>query len=42
MLYMTIDWATKEEPQKMAVMRSKTIPIGLVQRIVVLFYSIKV
>jgi hypothetical protein len=30
---MPIDWATKDEPQMMAVIRSKIIPLGVVRRI---------
>ena len=33
MLCMPIDWATKDEPQMMAVIRSKIIPLGVVRRI---------
>jgi hypothetical protein len=38
---MPIDWATKDEPQMMAVIRSSTIPIGLVRRIVFPFFMYK-
>ena len=41
MLCIPMDWATKDEPQMMAVIRSSTIPIGLVRRIVFPFFMYK-
>jgi hypothetical protein len=39
MLSMPIDCATKDEPQMMAVIRSSTIPKGLVRRMVIPFFK---
>jgi hypothetical protein len=38
---MPIDWATKDEPQMMAVMRSNMTPCGLVRRIDIPFFKQK-
>lgn len=39
MLCIPIDWATKDEPQMIAVMRRRIIPIGFVRRIAFPFWS---
>ena len=41
MLCMPIDWATKEDPQMMAVMRSNMTPCGFVRRIDIPFFKQK-
>jgi hypothetical protein len=38
---MPIDWATKEDPQMMAVMRSNMTPCGFVRRIDIPFFKQK-
>jgi hypothetical protein len=35
---MPISWATKEEPQMIAVIRRKIMPLGVVLRIAVLYH----